>query len=286
MITETESPRVRSFVTSVLPWLLGAGMLGIFLATLNRWVTPNSLNEVVDFANWSQRPHALGPVTFLITYPLRWLPVGVIPVALNVFSAVCAALVLALLGRSVVLLPHDRTHEQRQREQSEFSILTIPAAWLPPLLAVLICGLQMTFWENATEATGEMFDLLLFAYVIRCLLEYRINGRESWLIRLALAYGLGMADNWAMIGFFPAFLAAIIWIKGLGALNPRFMFQMLCCGLAGLLLIFLFPLLNRYTGNLHVGFWQSLRSTLSFDKAVLAHFPRDTVAVLALTSVL
>ena len=31
-----------------------------------------------------------------------------------------------------------------------------------------------------------MLDLLLFAYVIRCLLEYRINDRESWLLRAVL----------------------------------------------------------------------------------------------------
>ena len=75
---------------------------------------------------------------------------------------------LALLARSVALLPHDRTHDQRQKERSEFSLLSIRAAWLPPVLAALVCGLQLTFWENATGcASAEMFDLLLFAYVIR-----------------------------------------------------------------------------------------------------------------------
>jgi len=66
------------------------------------------------------------------------------------------------------------------------------------MLAALACGLQITFWENATSGTGEMFDLLLFAYMIRCLLEYRVSGRTSWLARFAFVNGLGTADDWAM----------------------------------------------------------------------------------------
>src|SRR5206468_10690765 len=132
-------------------------------------------------------PHQ-APLFFVLTFPFRWLPAGWQAIALNAFSAVCAALTLALLARSVMLLPHDRTHEQRQRERSEFSLLSIPAAWLPPLFAALVCGLQSTFWEHATAATGEMLDLLLFAYVIRCLLAYRSDTRESWLTRSALVY--------------------------------------------------------------------------------------------------
>jgi len=42
----------------------------------------------------------VNPVTFLVTGPLRWLPAPAIPFALNLFSAVCAALALGLLARS------------------------------------------------------------------------------------------------------------------------------------------------------------------------------------------
>lgn len=261
-------------------------MFVVFLLTLNSWITPNGLNEVLDLVKWGHRAPSSGPVTFLVTYPFRWLPFNVLPLALNLFSAVCAALTLGLLARSVALLPHDRTYEQRQREQSEFSILSIPAAWLPPVFAVLVCGLQMTFWDNAIEATGEMFDLLLFAYAIRCLLEYRISVREPWMIRFAVVYGLGMADNWAMIGFLPAFVVAVVWIKGLSVLNPRFLVRMICCGLAGFLLIFLLPLLNTFSHASPSGFWEMVRSTLSLDKRIFTTFPREVILVLALTSIL
>lgn len=287
MSAETESPpQVNNFVTAKLPWLLGAVMLIVFLATLTHWITPVNLTEVTDFSNWTERPHSLDSVAFLVTYPIRWLPSRVIPLALNLFSAICATLVLILLARSVSLLPHDRTHAQRQREHSAFSILTRQFPWVPPAFAVLVCGLQMTFWEHATVATSEMFNLLMFAYVIRCLLEYRVSKKESWLIRFAIVYGLGMADNWAMIGFLPVFAIAVVWIKGAGALNPRFIFSMICCTAAGFAFIIVTPLIAKISDPFHPPFWQTLRYILGNAKNIMHIFPRETLAVLCLTSVL
>src|SRR5207244_5605639 len=106
---------------------------------------------------------------------------------------------------------------------------------------VLICGLQLTFWENATSANSiqppfgagiEMLDLLLFAYVIRCLLEFRLEQRESWLIRAGFVFGLAMTSNWAMIAFFPLFLAALVWIVGLHFYNMRFYLPLFRAALA------------------------------------------------------
>ena len=70
----------------------------------------------------------------------------------------CAALTLGLLAASVRLLPHDRTREQRQREGGEYSLLSLPAAFLPALFAVLMMGLQLTFWRDAIAASGDMLN--------------------------------------------------------------------------------------------------------------------------------
>ena len=102
---------------------------------------------------------------------------------MNGLAAVFGALTLALLVRSVALLPHDRTKEQRQREQSEHSLLSIGLNWMPPLFGALVCGFQLSFWQHSTSGTGEILNLLLFAYVIRCLLEYRLDHKSGWLIR-------------------------------------------------------------------------------------------------------
>src|SRR5437899_12934604 len=149
------NPQQR-FVSAVLPWLVAGGALLIFLVTLNHWVSVGSLLQVAKTSGWTWQPELEGPLYWLLTYPIRWLPASAIPLAFNLCSLVCAVLVLALLARSVALLPHDRTEAQRSRERSEFSLLSIRHAWLPPVLAAVACGLELTFWENATAASSEM----------------------------------------------------------------------------------------------------------------------------------
>jgi tetratricopeptide (TPR) repeat protein len=286
MTSETEKQPARSFVACWWPWLLAAGMLVVYLATLNHWISAGNFSQVVYTGDYTWRPNLFGPVTFLLTYPAKWLPPASLPLALNVIAAICAVLTLAQLARSVALLPHDRTHEQREKEGNEHSLLSIRSAWVPPLMAVLVCGLQMTFWENAVEGSGEMIDLLIFSYVIRCLLEYRIDQKESRLVRFALVYGAGMANHWAMMGFFPVFLTALIWIKGIRFFNARFMLRMAGCILAGFSLILLLPLLAILTHKTNVHFGPALHFLFTNYKNVFLNFPKGLVLLLSLTSLL
>ena len=268
MPMETRTDPRKNFVPRRLPWLLAAAMLLVYGLTLNHWVSLFNLNSVGQISGWTWQPEVLNPFIFLVTYPLRWLPAPAIPLALNLFSAVCAALALGLLARSVALLPHDRTDAQRKRERSDFSFLTTGSAWLPPLLAVLVCGLQLTFWERATNWTGEMFDLLLFAVVIWSLLEYRLDEREWRLYVAAFVYAAGMADDWGMVGFLPLFLLAIVWLRGFSFFNLRFLGRMLLCGLAGLLFYLLLPLLAVAAHKMPGTFWQYLKFNLSAPSQV------------------
>lgn len=281
MTIESEAPTPRRFPAAVLPWVIAGGALAVYLATLNRWVSLESLPQVAKLSGWTWEPELHGPAFWLVSYPLRWLPAGAIPLALNLFSAVCAALCLALLARSVALLPHDRTQEERDRlgdgravgrsgGQAVASCLAIPAAWVPPVLAALVCGLQLTFWEHATAGSAqfftngsdEMFDLLLFAYVVRCLLEFRVDRRESWLMRAALVYGVGMANNWAMPGFVPLFVTALVWLKGLKFFDRRFLTGIGLSWVAGLTLYLLLPLVQTLSGHGLVAFWPALKSAI------------------------
>ena len=258
--------------------------LVVYLLTLNRWVSLSSLPTVVEVARKELIPPASQPLRFLVLLPFRWLPAGWQPIALNAFSALCASLTLGLLARSVALLPQDRTREQRQRARNELSLLSIPGAWVSPVFAAIACGLQLTFWEHATAATGEMLDLLLFAYVIRCLLESRIDNRESWLTRSALVYGIAATNNYAMIGFFPAYLMALIWIKGTSFFQFGFVARMFGWGAAGLTLYLLSPVLNAFSDQSGLGFLQALRFELAGQKNALLGFPRYLVAIASLTS--
>src|ERR1044071_523338 len=285
-ITETQVSSRNRFVPTALPWLIAAAALVIYSMTLNPWVSASNIIQVGKLSGWTWQPDLSEPLYWLITYPFRWFPHSSIPIALNLLSMVCAVLTLALLARSVALLPHDRTHEQRLREHGEFSLLSIPFAWLPPILAAIVCGLQLTFWENATAASGEMLNLLLFAYVIRCLLEFRIHERESWLTRAALVYGLATTNNWAMIGFFPLFLVALVWIRGLSFFNLGFLGRMALFGLAGCLLYLLLPLVQSRADIATVPFWTGLKANLGNQEGMLAVLfkKRQTIALLGLTS--
>src|SRR5437870_1956707 len=100
MTMEPEVIPEKRFVRIVLPWLIAAGALSVYLLTLNHWVSFNSLLAVAKVSGWVWQPDLYAPVYWLVTYPFRWLPVKTIPLALNLFSALCAALTLALLARS------------------------------------------------------------------------------------------------------------------------------------------------------------------------------------------
>ena len=108
MTAEALSKAERRFVRDGLPWMVGAAALVVYLATLNHWVTLSSLALVTRVNGWSWQPPLVQPLLVLLTYPFRWLPAAWVPLALNVFTAVCASLTLATLARSVALLPHDR----------------------------------------------------------------------------------------------------------------------------------------------------------------------------------
>jgi tetratricopeptide (TPR) repeat protein len=261
---ELTDPR-KNFVPRILPWLLAAGTFIIYGLTLNRWVGLLNYQAVAKISGWTWQPEIYNPLFFVVTYPFRWLPTAQIPVALNLLSAVCAALTLGLLARSVAILPQDRTDAQRERERSAFSFLTTGSAWLPPVFAVLVCGLQMTFWEQATNGTPEMFELLLFAFVVWSLLEYRLDEREGRLFLATAVYGAGMTENWAMVGFLPLFVAAIIWIRGLGVFNLRFLSRMMLCGLTGLLFFLLLPLLTVISHKMSLTFWHALKPNLAAE---------------------
>lgn len=277
------------FPRTKLPWIAGVIAFIVFLITLNQWVNLRSLAATAKVTGWDWSLPLQSPLFHVVTFPFRWLPEAVIPVALNAFSAVCAALVIVLLARSVALLPHDRTHEQRLRERSEFSLLSIKFAWVPVIFAALVCALQLTFWEHATSVTGEMLDLLLFAYVIRCLLEFRISQKDSWLVKFAFVYGLGVTNNWALIGFFPFFLAAVIWIKGIRFFEAKFLVRMLVAGIAGLLLYLLLPIVWAIKApSADYGFWDILKSNWQSQKLFLVDTKmlRNRAMLLALPSVL
>ena len=256
----------------------------VYALTLNPWISFGSVQQVARLSGWIWEPDLSDPLYFLVTLPLRMLPETWIPAALNMLNALCAAATLGLLVRTVAILPHNRTHEQRVRAGVEGEPLSFRTAWLPPALAAIVCGLQLTFWENATTGTTEMLNMLLFVYVIRCLLEFRLDGRPGWLWQATFLTGVGMASNSAVVGFLPVFVAALIWLKRAKFFDGRFLLRIILWGLLGTSLYCLMPLLQSQNADVPVGFWQSLRYALASQKNILFGFPKKTLLLLSLTS--
>lgn len=274
-----------------MPWAIAASGLFLYLLTLNHWLTLNSLTLAAEVNRWRWQPMLSQPVLFLLTFPVRWLPAPWAPMALNLFTAACASLTLAVLARSVALLPQDRLEQQRLLLQNEHGLLTLRSAWVPPVFAAVALGLQLTFWENATALSGEMLDLLLFAAVIWCLLEHRRDPRMCWLDRAALIVGIALANSWAMGCFVPLVAVALVWSKRLRFFNVRFLqhiessawrkalpalgadlrffLRMFLFGLAGLSLILLLPLIQVFANDSALTFWQALSGVFGSYKTPL-----------------
>ncbi|MEI7731414.1 MAG: tetratricopeptide repeat protein [Verrucomicrobiota bacterium] len=277
----------RSFSRDTLPWVVLVVALLVYLATATRWVTFASLLKLAQIAGWDSQPVVTQPVWFLVTYPIKWVPPMFQAICLNLLTVALAAWSVMCLARSVALLPHDRTRDQRIREPNEQGLLSIRFAWVPPALAAMVLGLHRIFWEQATVATGEMLDLFLFAYVVLCLLEFRVSRKDYWLVRLALVYGLATTNNWAMIGFFPLVATLMLFLKGREFFRFGFLAKTLLAGMLGLSLYFVLPALATNTQFWHMPFWQSVTTVWAQQKnMLLAQYLRLPFMILSLTSII
>jgi tetratricopeptide (TPR) repeat protein len=239
-----------------LPLQVAIWTLVLYGITLSHGVTINSLSLTAKVAGWDWMPVVEQPLLWLLTLPMRLLPAAGAPLGLNFFSAAAAALTLGLLARTVQLLPWERPWENASRW----------AGALPVLLACGVCGLEFSFWQEATAATGEMLDLLFLAASLWLLLEYRVRRESRWLDAAVFVWGLGMAENWLMLLALPLFVVGVIWLQGLrfflqsrteqrveGGVNwlhglrlfrVKFLLRLAVLGLAGFSFYALMPLVN------------------------------------------
>lgn len=269
MTEKRTQPASASPALKLIPWIAVVLLAAFYFFTINPWVNFGSASIVSRVGGWDWRPVYTAPLFYLITLPISWMPQSIQPFALNILSVILGVFTLSLLARSVMLLPQDRTREQRSRQHSEFALLSIRESWAPPVLAVLLLGLQLTFWEHATVASGDMLNLFIFAYVIRCLLEYRVTLKETWLVKFAIVYGAGITNSYALIAYFPFFLIALVWIRGVSFFNWGFVLRMTLFGLLGLSFYLLLPIIATAASNAEMSFWEALRQNWRLQKQFL-----------------
>ena len=258
-----------------LPWLVGSLAVLFYALTLCHGISLTNLPLTVQVTGWTAEPVVGRPLLWLVTVPLKLLPDGWVPLALNLQSALLGGLALALLTRSVQLLPLNRQRVQTMFGRNSLGIFIRHDAWLPAVLAVMACGLEARFWQEAVANSGDMLDLLVLAVPIWCLLEYRVDGRRRWLDAATLVWGLGMAENWALQLLLPVYMVTLLWIWGRDVndlkLWRRFTVRMAVLGAIGSSLVFLPPLVNSLPPGapwtLKHALWQSgsdLGSSLQF----------------------
>ncbi len=255
--------------TSRLPCYAALSALALYVCTLGFGVTAISLPLVAKLAGWDATPMVGQPLLWLLTLPLQLLPVAWLPLAVKLFAAVLAAMIVGLLTRTVQLLPWDRPWESASR----FAIL------LPVLVAGGVCGLEFSFWQEATSTAGELLDLLLLAMAAWLLLEFKERRKSQWLDAAAMVWGLGMAENWLMLMTLPLFIAGIIWVMRLRFFQWEIILRPTLLGLAGFSLYALLPMVNGLAPHspwtLGHAWIASLHQTKSMVLLIYHHFWRS-----------
>ncbi len=218
-----------------LPLYVAVSAALVYLLTLCWGTTVNSLPLAANVAGWDSQSKLGQPLLWLLTLPLQLLPAGWIPAGLNIFSALCAAVTLGLMARSVQLFPWDCAPPVKR-------------AWsihLPVLLACGVCGLEFNFWSEATAGSGAMLNQLLLAAVTWCVLEFRAVKNRRWLNAAAVIWGAGMTQSWLFQMNLPLFIGALFWLRGKKKFfRWHFLSRMMLFGLAGFSLYALLPLVN------------------------------------------
>jgi len=256
-------------LTRRFPLWAALAMFAIYAGTMGHGMTVNSMAMTAKVAGWQPVPLVGQPLLWLLTLPLYLLPAGWVALGMKVLAAALASAIMALLVRTLQLLPWDRSWDKASRL----------ATCLPWAAACVLCGLEFTFWREATSACGELVDLLLLAAVPWLLLEYGVRQHVRWLQAAALVLGVGMAENWVTIFLVPLFLwkmrqRLLGWVSGEQPLERKFIRQLALLWLAGFSVYVISPMVNGLTPHSSQTLGQSWLASLHQTKnlyAILYH---------------
>ncbi|MBI1839678.1 MAG: tetratricopeptide repeat protein [Verrucomicrobia bacterium] len=268
-----------------LPWAAVALVAILYLLTLDSSFSPWSLPLIHHVNGWEWRPLSMPTMHWLGVFPASFLPVSAQPAAFSLLAIFYTTLSAILLVRTVILLPQERTRLQRQRPLQPGGILPATTAWLPATLAALVFGLQAPVWHNAIHYTGDLIDLLCFAYVVRALAEFRVDQRDRWLLKASFVFALGITQNFAMLAYLPLFLATSAWLKGWSFFQARFLIRFALLGTLGLLAYLIFPAIYASSDMATEGFWRALHDYLAIQKNQLLGYHRVTALLLCSVSI-
>ena len=258
-----------------LPWILGAIFFVIYILTLNRWVTLDSLAvlaPIVGWDFWGLRMNS--PLFRLVTSPCQLLSPASSILFISVLNAVLASFSLVWLARAVMLLPQDRCTDQRVRNDDPDGLYVSKLSWIPPLLAVCSLGFMFAFWEDATGAFPAIINVFFLSYIVRNTLEYRLDGENFWIYRAAAVYSIALVNNWVMILLLPFWIGSLIWIIGTNLLRySTLIVRSFLCFLPGLLFFLYTPTIEYIEGRSDLGFFNLLAMSLKQHASSVTSIP-------------
>ena len=242
-----------------LPLFVALAALLVYGCTMGSGLTLSGLSLVAKLAGWDQTPIVGLPVLWLVTLPLHLLPAAWMPLALKLLAALLAAAAMGLLARSVQLLPWDRPWEG----------VGAVACAVPVIAAGVLCGLEFSFWLEATASCDELLDLLLVVTPLWMLQEYRVGGQFRWLEAAVFVWGLGLAENWVMLWTLPIFVAAVLWLGRLRLFEVRSLLRLMWLGLGGFAIYFVLPTVNGLLPHSPWTFGESWLTSLRQTKTAM-----------------
>ena len=130
------------------------------------------------------------PLYVLLTYPIALLPIGSLPYRINLFSALCGALAVALVFLVARRLGCGRAMS---------------------LVAALGLAFGQVFWSQAVIAEVYTMHAALVAGVLLGMLEWGRSRRASWFYAGVAALAAGLAHHTTIVALVPA-IAAYAWL--------------------------------------------------------------------------
>jgi tetratricopeptide (TPR) repeat protein len=246
------------------PLIVAAAGFVLYLATQGGGMTVNTVATVARLGGWDSLPLVGQPLLWLLTLPLQLLPQAWLAPAVKLLAAVLAAVILGLLARTLQLMPWDRAWDNTGRWTRA----------LPVLAGCALCGLEFSFWQNATSECGELTALLPLAATIWLLMEYNARQSSRWLEAAVVVWGLGMAENWMMLAIFP--IAAwklrrqvLAWLMGSPAMRRQSSLRFILLALLGFATYMVLPLANGLAPHSPLTLEQSWLASLRETKAAM-----------------
>lgn len=195
-------PRVP-FVGTVLVFLFS---LALFALTSSPAPVPGeSARWLLQGVGLDPLPSLSHPLWFALAKAVSVLPFGPLVYRLNLLSAVCGALSVALIFLTTACLRHDKTFE-------ESSLRRLPSGHglISGLVAALILATSVTFWVVSNRAHPATLGICLALLAFRLFQRFDYQP-EYWRLALsAFCWGLACTEVPGCVLASPVYLVAIL----------------------------------------------------------------------------